>query len=54
MHREVKLKPGFTNYFTKSSKTKLYMRILHVTSSVEDKYKDFIKVKPTLIQGMAL
>jgi len=49
MHYKVKLKPSSTNRSTKPSKTKLYIRMLNVTSSIEDKYKDFIKVKPTLI-----
>jgi hypothetical protein len=52
MHREDKPKPSSTNRSTKPSETKLYMRILNVTSSVEDEYEDFIKVKPTLISGM--
>jgi len=30
------------------------MRMLDITGSVEDEYKDFIKAKPTLIQSMAL
>ena len=30
------------------------MRMLDVTSSVEDEYEDFIKAKPTLIQSTAL
>ena len=37
MHREVKLKPGSTNCSTEPSETKLYIRMLNVTSSVEDK-----------------
>jgi hypothetical protein len=54
MHYKVELKATSTNCFTEFSKTELYMCILNVTSSVEDKYKDFIKVKPILIQGIAL
>ena len=49
MYREVKPKVTSTNRSTEPSKTKLYMRMLDVTGSVEDKYKDFIKAKPTLI-----
>jgi len=48
MHYKVKLKPSSTNRSTKPSETKLYMRMLNITSSVEDKYKDFIKAKPIL------
>src|SRR6266568_4989866 len=54
MHHKVKPKPAFTNRSTKPSKTKLYMYMLNVTGSVENKYKDFIKAKPTSIQGTAL
>ena len=36
------------------SKTKLYMRMLNVTGSVKEEYKEFIKGKPTLIRGTAL
>ena len=54
MHREVEPKPGSTNCSTEPSETELYMRMLDVTGSVEDEYKDFIKAKPTSIQGMAL
>ena len=39
---------------TKPSETELYMRILNVTGSVKEEYKEFIKGKPTLIQGTAL
>ena len=49
MHREVEPIVTSTNCSTKPSETKLYMRILNVTGSVEDKYKDFIKAKPTSI-----
>jgi len=49
MHREVKLKATSTNCSTKPFETELYIRILDVTSSVEDKYKDFINSKPILI-----
>ena len=34
---------------TKPFKTKLYIRILDVTSSIKEEYKEFIKGKPTLI-----
>ena len=54
MHREVKLKVASTNYSTKPSKSKFYIRILNVTSSVEDKYEEFIKLRPILIQGIVL
>ena len=30
-------------------KTKLYIYIFNITSSIEDKYKDFINLKPILI-----
>ena len=49
MYREVKLKVTSTNRSTKPSETEFYMRILNVTSSVEDEYEDFIKLKPILI-----
>ena len=49
MHREVKPKVASTNRSTKPSETKFYIYILNVTNSVEDKYKDFIKLKPILI-----
>ena len=49
MHREVELKVTSTNRSTKPSETKLYIRILNVTGSVKDEYKDFIRAKPTLI-----
>jgi len=48
MHYEVKLKVT-TNCSTEPFKTKLYICILDVTSSIEDKYKDFINLKPILI-----
>jgi hypothetical protein len=54
MHRKVGLELTSTNRSTEPSETKLYMRMLNVTSSVEDKYKDFINSKPILIQGTAL
>ena len=38
----------------KPSKTKLYIRMLNVTGSVKEEYKEFIKGKPTLIRGTAL
>ena len=46
--------PASTNRSTKYLETKLYIRILNITSSIKDKYKDFIKSKPTLIQGLTL
>lgn len=39
---------------TEPSETKLYMRMLNVTSSVEEEYEEFIKGKPTSIRGTAL
>ena len=54
MHREVKLKVASTNRSTKPPETEFYIRMLNVTGSVEDKYEDFIKLKPILIQGTAL
>ena len=54
MHREIKLRLTSTNRSIEPSKTELYIRIPNVTGSVEDEYKDFIKAKPTLIQGTAL
>ena len=54
MHREIKLRLTSTNCFIKPSKTELYIYMLNITGSVEDEYKDFIKVKPTLIQDTAL
>jgi len=49
MYREVEPKATSTNCFTEPFKTELYMRILDVTSSVKDKYKDFINLKPISI-----
>ena len=49
MHCEVEPKVAFTNCSTEPSETKFYMYMLDVTGSVEDKYKDFIKLKPILI-----
>jgi hAT family C-terminal dimerisation region len=54
MHREVEPKVASTNRSTEPSETEFYMRMLDVTGSVEDEYKDFIKSKPILIQGTAL
>ena len=54
MHREIKPRLTSTNYSIEPSETELYIRILNVTGSVEDEYKDFIKAKPTSIQGMVL
>ena len=48
MDHEVK-KPASTNRSTEPSETKLYIRMLDVTGSVEDEYEDFIKAKPTSI-----
>ena len=49
MHYKIKLKATSTNYFTEPSETEFYIYILNVTSSIKDKYKDFIKLKPILI-----
>ena len=49
MHYKVEPKVASTNRSTKPSETKFYIRILDVTGSVEDKYEDFIKLKPILI-----
>ena len=49
MDYKVKLKPTSINCFIKPSKIMLYIYIFNITSSIKDKYKDFIKVKPTLI-----
>ena len=54
MHHKVKPTPTSTNRFTEPSETKLYMHMLDITSSIKDKYEDFIKTKPISIQGMAL
>ena len=54
MHHKVGPELTSTNRSTKPSKTELYMYILDVTSSIKDKYKEFIKAKPTLIQDTAL
>jgi len=54
MHYKVKLKITSTNYSTKPFKTELYMHILNVTGSIKDKYKNFINLKPVLIQGTTL
>jgi len=54
MHHKVKPKVTSTNRSTEPSNTKLYMRMLDVTNSVEDEYEDFIKSKPISIQGTAL
>ena len=48
MHCEVELKVT-TNCSTEPFETELYMRILNVTGSIEDKYKDFVNSKPILI-----
>ena len=49
MHYKVKLKVSFTNYFTKSFKTELYIYIFNITNNIKNKYKDFINLKPILI-----
>ena len=49
MHRKVGPELTSTNRSTEPSETELYMRMLDVTGSVEDEYKDFIKSKPILI-----
>ena len=49
MHYKVGPELTSTNCSAKPSKTKLYMQMLNVTSSIEDKYKDFINLKPILI-----
>ena len=54
MHREIEPKLTSTNRSTEPSETELYMRMLDVTGSIEDEYEDFIKAKPTLIQGTVL
>ena len=54
MHHKVGPELTSTNRSTKPSETELYMRMLNVTGSVEDEYKDFINSKPISIQGTAL
>ena len=54
MHYKIKPKVASTNCSTKPFKTKFYIHMLDVTSSVKDKYKNFIKLKPILIQGIVL
>ena len=54
MHREIEPKLTSTNRSTEPSETELYMRMLDVTGSAEDEYEDFIKARPTSIQGTAL
>ena len=54
MHREVKPKVTSTNCSTEPFESALYIRILNVTSSVEDEYEDFVNSKPISIQGTAL
>jgi len=49
MYCKVKPKVASTNRSTKPSKTEFYIYILNVTGSIEDKYEDFIKLKPILI-----
>ncbi len=49
MYYKVKPKVASTNCSTEPSKTEFYIHMLNVTGSVEDKYKDFIKLKPILI-----
>ena len=45
MHYKIELKVTFTNCFTKPFKTELYIYMLDVTSSIKNKYKDFINLK---------
>ena len=54
MYHKVKPKVTSINCFTEPSETKLYIYMLNITGSIKDKYKNFIKAKPTLIQGIAL
>ena len=49
MHRKVGPELTSTNRSAEPSETELYMRMLNVTSSVEDEYEDFINLKPILI-----
>ena len=49
MHHKVGPELTSTNRSTKPSETELHMRMLNVTGSVEDEYKDFINLKPILI-----
>ena len=49
MYRKVGPDLTSTNRSTKPSETKLYMRMLNVTGSVEDEYEDFINSKPISI-----
>ena len=54
MYYKVKLKATFINYSTEPFKTEFYMCMLNITNSVKDEYKNFIKLKPILIQGIVL
>ena len=49
MHREVEPKVTSTNCSTEPFETELYIHMLDVTGSIEDKYKDFINSKPISI-----
>ena len=49
MHHEVELKVISTNCFTEPFNTKLYIHMLDIIKNVENKYKDFIKLKFILI-----
>ena len=49
MYYKIELRFISTNCFIEPSEMEFYIYILDVTSSVKDKYKDFIKAKPTLI-----
>jgi len=54
MHHKIEPKATSTNCPTKPFKTELYIRMLDVTGSIKNEYKDFIKSKPISIQNMAL
>ena len=54
MYYKVKPKVTSTNCSTEPFNIKFYIYILNVTGSIKNKYKDFIKSKPILIQGIAL
>ena len=49
MHYKVKPKATSTNCSTEPFETKLYIRMLNITSSIEDEYEDFINLKPISI-----
>jgi len=54
IHHKIEPRLTSTNYSIEPSETELYICMLNVTSSIKDEYKDFIKAKPTLIQGTVL